>query len=161
MAAPWWRGTRGEGFVAVQAGLTALVILGPRHWAAGPSWAWTARPWSLACGLPLMAAGALLLAASLVRLGANLSPLPHPKAGAELVATGPYRLVRHPIYSGAMLLAFGWAVLVRGGLTCASAALLAVFFEIKARREERWLAATFPDYPAYQRRVRKFIPFVY
>lgn len=161
MAGPWWRGSRGEWFVVVQVLLMALVILGPRHWQAGPSWAWSVRPAALAWGLPLMAAGGLLLAASLLKLGSNLSPLPHPKARATLVATGPYRLVRHPIYSGAILLAFGWAVLVQGGLTLASAALLAVFFDLKSRREERWLAAAFPDYAGYRLRVRRFIPFLY
>jgi protein-S-isoprenylcysteine O-methyltransferase Ste14 len=35
-----------------------------------------------------------------------------------------------------------------------------VFFDVKASREERWLAAAFPGYSAYQARVRKLIPFV-
>ena len=41
------------------------------------------------------------------------------------------------------------------------AALLVVFFDIKSRREEAWLAARFPAYADYRRRVRKLIPFIY
>jgi protein-S-isoprenylcysteine O-methyltransferase Ste14 len=39
--------------------------------------------------------------------------------------------------------------------------MLFLFLDLKSRREERWLCAKFPDYPAYQRRVRRLIPFVY
>ncbi|RPI93163.1 MAG: isoprenylcysteine carboxylmethyltransferase family protein, partial [Chloroflexi bacterium] len=41
------------------------------------------------------------------------------------------------------------------------AGLLFVFFDIKTRREERWLARKFPEYAGYQQRVRKLIPFIY
>ena len=51
----------------------------------------------------------------------------------------------------------------RRALTTAAAwlAALAMFFDIKSRREEVWLAEHFPEYAAYQRRVRKLIPFIY
>lgn len=93
--------------------------------------------------------------------GAGLQALPYPREdGAELY-TGPYRFVRHPIYGGAVCIAFGWAIWRRGWLTLVYAALLFVLFDAKARREERWLAEKFPSYAEYQRRVRKFVPFLY
>jgi protein-S-isoprenylcysteine O-methyltransferase Ste14 len=96
-----------------------------------------------------------------VSLGHNLTPLPRPKDDATLVVTGAYRLVRHPIYSGLTAMAFGWGMWVHGWLTLGYALLLFAFFDLKSRREERWLMEKFPDYAAYQRRVRKLIPFVY
>ena len=80
---------------------------------------------------------------------------------ATLVVAGAYRLVRHPIYSGLAAMAFGWGMWVHGWLTLGYALILFVFFDCKSRREERWLREKFPEYAAYQRRVRKLIPFVY
>jgi protein-S-isoprenylcysteine O-methyltransferase Ste14 len=109
----------------------------------------------------LMVVGGVLFVVGLVRLGRGLTPLPYPKDGAELIQTGPFALVRHPIYSGALVLALGWALYVQGWLTLGYVVVLFVFLDVKSRREERWLAEKFPAYAAYQRRVRKLVPFVY
>ena len=96
------------------------------------------------------------------RLGSrNLTPLPHPRTDSTLVRSGPYRYVRHPMYAGAIALAYGWALLVNGWLTLAYATALFLFFEIKVAREERWLEERFSDYADYQRHTRKLIPFVH
>jgi protein-S-isoprenylcysteine O-methyltransferase Ste14 len=87
--------------------------------------------------------------------------LPFPKDGADLVQTGPFALVRHPMYSGGLVLAVGWALCVQSWLTLGYAIALFVFLDAKSRREERWLAEKFPAYASYRRRVRKLIPFVY
>ncbi len=108
-----------------------------------------------------MAAGGILLAAGIMRLGRGLTPLPCPNDGAELVQSGPFALVRHPMYGGGLVLALGWALVVQGWLTLGYAALLFAFLDIKSRREEQWLCERYPGYPAYQRRVRKLIPFLY
>jgi protein-S-isoprenylcysteine O-methyltransferase Ste14 len=94
-------------------------------------------------------------------MGGHLTPLPHPSEGAPLLASGPYRIVRHPMYAGAILMALGWAIFSRGWLTFGYAALLFALFDVKTRREERWLLAKFPEYAAYRRRIRKLIPFIY
>jgi protein-S-isoprenylcysteine O-methyltransferase Ste14 len=65
------------------------------------------------------------------------------------------------MYAGGIALAYGWALVVRGGLTLVYATVLLIFLELKSAREERWLAAKFPDYRDYQRRVRKLIPFIH
>jgi protein-S-isoprenylcysteine O-methyltransferase Ste14 len=59
-----------------------------------------------------------------------------------------------------MFIGFGWALFVQGWLTLGYAALLAVFFDIKSRREEKWLMAKYVGYAGNQKRVRKLIPFV-
>jgi protein-S-isoprenylcysteine O-methyltransferase Ste14 len=69
-----------------------------------------------------------------------------------------YRIVRHPMYGGGLVLAFGWA-LASSPMAVAPVAALAVLFELKSRREEAWLVERYPDYPAYRRRTRwKFVP---
>jgi protein-S-isoprenylcysteine O-methyltransferase Ste14 len=159
--APWWKGTRGEWFVIVQMVLFGLIALAPLAQWGAPGWL---APWGLAArgvGLALGLAGGLLALAGLLGLGRNLSALPHPKDDAEMVEHGPYRLVRHPIYGGLLLGAFGWGLLANSGLTLALAAALLVLFELKTRREEAQLVNKFPAYAGYQRRARKFFPFIY
>ena len=109
----------------------------------------------------LALAGVLLLLSGLLRLGPNLTPLPYPTAGATLIQSGPYRFVRHPMYAGGIAIAYGWSLFVCGWLTLVYATILFAFLDVKATREERWLTSRFPDYPAYQRRVRKLIPFIH
>lgn len=151
----WWKGTRGEWYVIGQVVLFGLVIFGPRVWFFSDT-ALTSISGTILC-----VAGGLLVAASSLRLGANLTALPYPKEHATLIEAGPYRLVRHPIYSGAILVAFGLALWAHNWLTIGYALALLVFFDIKSRREEGWLKEKFADYVSYQKRVRKLIPFIY
>jgi protein-S-isoprenylcysteine O-methyltransferase Ste14 len=160
--APWWKGTRGEWYVVTQGFLFALVAFGPRTLPGLPTWAQPYAGIASAIGLALMLAGGALAVAGLIGLGQkNLTALPYPRDESTLVVTGPYRLVRNPIYSGLSFGAFGYALWVNSWLTLGYAALLFAFFDIKSRKEERWLAEKFSDYPAYQKRVRKLIPWVY
>jgi protein-S-isoprenylcysteine O-methyltransferase Ste14 len=158
-ATAWWRGKRGEWYVVAQLALIAVVFFGPRTLGILPEWPRALAATATFVGMVLMAAGVALLLASLPRLGSNLTPLPHPKRGGVLVQTGPYGIVRHPMYSGGIALAYGWAFVVHGWLTIVYATALMIFLDFKATREEQWLATTYPEYPAYQQRVRKLIPF--
>ncbi len=108
-----------------------------------------------------MCAGGVLSSAGGLRLGPGLTPLPFPKEGAPLIQSGPYALVRHPIYSGLLIGSAGIALLASGWLTWIYAAALFLLLDFKTRREERWLSAKFPEYGSYQRRVRKLLPFLY
>ncbi len=158
---PWWKGARGEWFVVMQLVLIALVFFGPHTIFGQPGWRF---PFPGACrivGAVLMVIGGGLLMAGLVRLGRGLTPLPFPRKGAVLIETGPYAFVRHPMYSGGVVLALGWALLVHSWFTVGYVVILFVFVDIKSRREEKWLREKFPAYQSYQKRVRKLIPFVY
>jgi protein-S-isoprenylcysteine O-methyltransferase Ste14 len=160
-ALPWWTGSRGEWYVIVQAVLMLLVFVGPRTFPGLGQWTLPfARPRQIVGGALLVAGGAFFLAA-LLRLGSALTPLPYPKDGAALVQTGPFALVRHPIYSGGLIASIGIALIVSGWLTFVYVAALFLLLDIKSRQEERWLAQKFPEYSAYQRRVRKLLPFLY
>ena len=156
----WWKGQRGEWYVVLQLNFFALILFGPRT-AFGLYWPASMTAASMAVGGALFALGCVVSSIAVFHLGSNLTPLPHPKDDATLVLTGLYRLVRHPIYFGVILMAFGWALFVQGWLTLAYAVVLAVFFDIKTRREEVWLARRFPQYAEYRTRVRKLIPFIY
>jgi protein-S-isoprenylcysteine O-methyltransferase Ste14 len=138
-----------------------LVIFGPRSFPGLAAWPPAFRWPALAAGAALILAGALLAFFGVFSLGRNLTPLPHPKDDAKLVDTGAYRLVRHPIYGGIILMAYGWGLSVQSWLTLAYATVIFVFLDVKSRREERWLKEKFPNYVEYSKRVRKLIPFIY
>ncbi|MBG0776981.1 MAG: isoprenylcysteine carboxylmethyltransferase family protein [Desulfovibrionaceae bacterium] len=95
------------------------------------------------------------------RLGGNWSGTVTIKQGHELVCTGPYALVRHPIYSG-LLLAFAGSALGRGEWRGVVAVLLVgAALWSKLRLEEAWLAQEFgAAYAAYRARTAALIPFV-
>ena len=150
---------RGEWYVVAQFVLMGLVVLVPRTLAGvgGLPLPGVVR-WA---GLVTAVAG--LLAAGWVgrRLGPALTPFPKPRKRAELVTTGPYAVVRHPIYTAILVSAVGCATWRASGWSYAAAGLLFALFVRKAAAEERWLVARFPDYAMYQRRVRRLVPFVY
>jgi protein-S-isoprenylcysteine O-methyltransferase Ste14 len=158
---PWWRGTRGEWYLIVQLVLMATLFLGPRTLPGLPEWPAPLSRVLMFAGFVLVVAGACLLLSGLLWLGPSLTPLPYPRAKVKLIQTGPYRIVRHPMYGGGLVLAYGWALAVQGWLTLAYATVLLIFLDYKSNREERWLVDRFPDYPDYRRRVRKLIPFVH
>ena len=153
-------GSRGEWYVVAQMMLFALLVLGPSTWPGG---GWTAPYTWLGrfFGGVLLALGIAISLLACLHLGKNLTALPQPRKDAVLVVAGIYRFVRHPIYSGVLLAAFGWALWVNGWLTLGYASLLLIFLDIKSRREEIWLEQKFPEYREYRQRVRKLLPYVY
>jgi len=160
---PWWKGERGEWYVAIQAALFLLIAFGPATAPWLPAWqAGTIRVASL-LGVVLLAGGFVWMIAGAAQLavGRSLSALPSPKDTATLIDTGVFAFVRHPMYSGAIWAVLGWGLWRQGLLVLAYAALLTVFFDRKASREERSLGERFPEYADYKRRVRKLVPFVY
>jgi protein-S-isoprenylcysteine O-methyltransferase Ste14 len=117
--------------------------------------------------LVLAAIGALLFAGGIavavwarLHLGSNWGMPTSQRAEPELVTSGPYRLVRHPIYSGLLIAVLGTA-LVNNLLGLIVVAALAAYFYYCGTVEERNLTATFPAaYPEYRSRTKMLIPFV-
>ena len=95
---------------------------------------------SLVVGVPLMAAGVVLGLVASRRLGSALTPTPVPIAEAGLRTDGVYAQVRHPIYSAILLAALGFAIALGSWWTLLGVAVLAAFFSIKYRWEDRLLA---------------------
>ncbi|HSF74208.1 MAG TPA: isoprenylcysteine carboxylmethyltransferase family protein, partial [Microcoleus sp.] len=115
--------------------------------------------WILASILVLSAL--IFILKGLIDLGKNLTPLPYPIENGELVQTGIYGIVRHPLYSGLILAALGWTLFKMSISHLIATAILLIFFDIKARREETWLLEKYPDYSDYRQRVKKLIPGIY
>jgi protein-S-isoprenylcysteine O-methyltransferase Ste14 len=87
--------------------------------------------------------------------------MPKPKPDGELVVDGVYAFVRHPIYLGIMLVAFGWSVAMDSLYALIVALIYVVFYDLKSRREEAWLREQFPDYRVYAAHTKRFVPYVY
>jgi protein-S-isoprenylcysteine O-methyltransferase Ste14 len=151
-------GERGGGWVVLQFALIAAII------AVGllaPGWPDGARWWVKGAGVVLLFAGALVLVSAGRALGSGFTPFPKPSEAGALVEEGPYAFVRHPVYSGGLLVAAGisfalspWSLVVT--------AVLAVVWALKASVEERFLTARYPGYVDYCARTRfRLVPFVY
>jgi protein-S-isoprenylcysteine O-methyltransferase Ste14 len=96
-----------------------------------------------------------------VHLGSNWSPRPAVKEHHELVTSGPYAYVRHPIYTGVVLMAF--ATLLTGSMFGIGVFIIASFFYIlRIHKEEKIMLNLFPnEYPAYQSRTKRLVPFLW
>jgi protein-S-isoprenylcysteine O-methyltransferase Ste14 len=157
----WLRNERGEWYVILQTVIFAVIALGPFGIDIRPNLPPAARVAAVIVGFALGGSGFLMAMAGLLGLGRHLSIFPHPKDDAELVVGGAYSFVRHPIYSGLIVGAVGWALIHASVMTLLYACILFVFFDVKSRREERYLTLKFPQYMEYKRLVPKLIPFVY
>jgi len=150
--------SRGGTWVLAQFPLTALALLLAR---VGPTLPQVVAGPARWLGAGLFVSGGLLFLAGALAMGSRLTPFPKPNEDTPLVQTGAFELARHPIYGGGVIAVVGWALFNGAWLGLAAAAGLAIFFDAKARLEERWLAAKFPEYRYYRRRVRRLIPFIY
>ncbi len=139
---------RGEAWVVAQFVLLGAVVVGAFF---GDSWVWPVRLF----GGVLLAIGLLFAVTAVLRLGPAMTPLPRPLAGGELVVSGPYAIVRHPVYSGLVVAAAGFSVLFSSWWSLGVSLVLLVFFHFKAVREEEWLVEHYPAYPEYMTRVRR------
>ena len=101
------------------------------------------------------------LGRGMLDLGANLTPSPYPRSEGQLVQTGMYRIIRHPLYSGLLLLGFSWSLYTLSWPHAIGTVALGLFLTLKADREEKWLTEKYPDYAEYQKTVKKIIPFIY
>jgi len=106
-------------------------------------------------------AGLAIMLWARVTIGRNWSGGVVLKEDHELVTSGPYHYVRHPIYSGLLLLLLGWAVWRGRAVGFVGVAVLLLLFWIKARYEEQLMIDHFGDaYRSYKARVKALIPYV-
>ncbi len=112
-------------------------------------------------GVALVALGLGFAVWARVHLGRNWGMPMSLRAGHELVTSGPYAYVRHPIYTGVLLALLGSAVALEPMWGWALVLFFA-YFLYSARAEERMMAEQFPEaYAAYKARTRMLIPFVF
>ena len=117
--------------------------------------------WRSALGLTLFGLGLGFATRARLHIGRNWGTPMSEKDEPELVTSGPYRIVRHPIYTGIVVAAVGTAVAL-SWLWLAVVVLMAGYFVYAAVVEERYLTAQFPDaFPAYWRSTWMLVPFVF
>jgi protein-S-isoprenylcysteine O-methyltransferase Ste14 len=120
-----------------------------------------ADPWREGLGLVLFAAGLGFAIWARLHIGRNWGTPMTQKDDPELVTSGPYHLVRHPIYSGVLLAGVGTAIAL-SWMWLIAVLLAGIYFVYSATVEERYLTKQFPDtYPAYKNSTKMFVPFVF
>ena len=154
--AGWLDNRHGEWWLLAQILLIVAHLLPPWPAPGSLGFAWP---------LPIAAAGAALFFVGLIlagqafrRLGANLTPLPDPKPGAELVISGAYARCRHPMYQAVLLCSLGVTLALGSLLHLALLLGLCAVLGGKARREERQLLLLHPGYAVYRAATPAIIP---
>ena len=128
-----------------------------------PPWVEFARlplpPALRAIGAAPAAAGLVLFAAMFRHLGLNVTSTSMPRANATLITTGPYRWIRHPMYSAALLLVIAAALFTANALVLAGGVAMFALLAARSRLEEARLVEKFgEDYLRYRRRTGRFLP---
>jgi protein-S-isoprenylcysteine O-methyltransferase Ste14 len=141
-------------FVSIQLVLFVLYVI------PAPSASFNLPTWLHYLTLALAATGLMVLTLAIVQLNKNLTPFPTPKTSGTLIQTGLYRYVRHPIYSGIIVMAIGFGVFQESTWKLALGILLWVLFYFKSRYEETLLVKQYPDYEAYRMHTSRFFPFL-
>jgi protein-S-isoprenylcysteine O-methyltransferase Ste14 len=151
--------TRWTRFAGIRVGIILVVLLLLRVRAVKGHTV-TSNPWLQGIGLALFFLGLALAIWARVYLGRNWGMPMSQKADPELVTTGPYHSIRHPIYSGIILAMIGTAIAV-SLYWLAAVIFLGAYFLYSAIVEERSMARLFPDsYPEYKRSTKMLIPFI-
>jgi protein-S-isoprenylcysteine O-methyltransferase Ste14 len=112
-------------------------------------------------GIVLFVAGLGFAVWARMHIGRNWGVPMSQKESPELVTSGPYHLVRHPIYTGILAAGVGSAIALSWSWLI-PVALAGFYFIYSATVEERYLAQEFPDtYPAYRRSTKMLVPFIF
>jgi protein-S-isoprenylcysteine O-methyltransferase Ste14 len=152
--------TRWAQFAGIRiAGILIILFLVRQRVIKGPHTV-TTNPYLQGIGLVIVLLGLALAVWARVYIGRNWGMPMSQKADPELVTTGPYHTVRHPIYSGIILAMVGTTIAVSLYWLIA-VALVGGYFFYSAVVEERNMAKAFPEaYPPYKQSTKMLIPFV-
>lgn len=151
--------TRLTHLLPATAGFVLIFHGGPRAWIYGRLIQTTWVAW---LGLGLTVAGLLIAVWARVHLGKYWSGVITVKEGHELIRTGPYRFVRHPIYSGFLLAVVGSTLSARTGDAVFGLAIIGATYLVKVKREETVLSREFGEqYLRFRHEVAALCPFLY
>jgi len=154
------KGTRFFNFVAITFGITAAAILNGIQKFVFPGGK-TSTVFFV--GIAIMLTGMALRYWAVVTLGASFRTTIETESGQKVISAGPYKLIRHPSYSGWLLICIGYGIAVQNWLSlivAVSLPLTALLYRIHA--EEKALISTLgSDYVEYQKRTKRLIPRVW
>ena len=151
--------TRWTRFAGIRVGVILVVLLLLRV-RAFKAHAATNNPWLQGIGLAVFLLGLALAIWARVYLGRNWGMPMSQKVDPELVTSGPYSSIRHPIYSGIILAMIGTTIAV-SLYWLVAVVVIGAYFLYSAIVEERSMARLFPDsYPEYKRSTKMLIPFI-
>lgn len=154
-------------FLLVVNPLVAILLITRRLATIDPTHLTIAEPWIVVVleiiGLLMYAIGYFLMAGALVMLGRNYQlGGSAPRSEDKVVVDGPYRLVRHPMYTAALGISFGLVCLIQSwALFCVFCVYLVLIFLLIPVEEDGLQKAYGEQYLSYQKKTRKLIPFVY
>ncbi|MGO9456736.1 MAG: methyltransferase family protein [Acidimicrobiales bacterium] len=139
----------------------AVLVIALIHIGAFRSHEVNSNPWRAVLGLVLFTLGLGFAIWARMHIGRNWGSPMTRKVEPELVTSGPYQLVRHPIYSGIMCAGVGTALALSWQWLIA-VALAGIYFIYGATVEERFMTEQFPDtYVAYKRATKMLVPFIF
>lgn len=146
-------------FAGLRVGVVLIILLLLRV-KAFKGHAATNDPWLLGTGLAVFLLGLALAIWARVYLGRNWGMPMSQKADPELVTSGPYSIIRHPIYSGIILAMIGTTIAV-SLYWLVAVMVLGAYFLYSSVVEERLMTRLFPDtYPEYKRSTKRLVPFI-
>jgi protein-S-isoprenylcysteine O-methyltransferase Ste14 len=102
--------------------------------------------------------GLLIIIVALLQLNKSLSPFPTPKFNSELIQTGLYKYMRHPIYTGIILMTFGYGLYTNSLFKIFISIALLILFYFKSSYEESMLLRKYLDYSEYKKTTGRFTP---
>jgi len=154
------KGTRYFNFIALFAG---FAIAGPLNGTARFFFPGGRTPTVFFIGIAIMLAGIALRVWAIAVLGNSFRTTIETDTSQKVISSGPYRLIRHPSYSGLLLICCGYGVALQNWLSLLAVILIplaALLYRI--RIEEKVLAVSLgSDYVDYQKRTKKLIPWVW
>lgn len=109
-------------------------------------------------GMVIAIIGCMIALLTVFELKSNLTVFPTPTEKAELLTNGFFRYSRHPIYTGILMFAFGFALYYYSLYKLLISGLLLICFYLKSIYEEEQLSQKFKDYKSYQDKVGRFFP---
>jgi protein-S-isoprenylcysteine O-methyltransferase Ste14 len=102
--------------------------------------------------------GFAIIATAILQLNKNITPFPTPKQGSQLIQSGLFKYIRHPIYTGILLVAFCMAIYNGSVWQFITSFLLVILFYFKSSYEETELTKVFWEYNNYKQKVGRFLP---
>lgn len=108
--------------------------------------------------LLILILGIFIFGLALIQLNKNLSPFPTPKNDSNLIESGLYKYIRHPIYTGILLIVFGYGVYSQSEFKLIISLLLLILFYFKSSYEEQQLNKKFEKYIEFKRKTGRFFP---